>query len=156
MILRGGTVGPMLAVCLLAVGCKAKELGAHVSPTQATQVDPTWITATRNCWPDLSKAHKDKFIANSLADPIAFRGAFAGFASYSDAQVESIAAHNVGDSPDPDTSSLRNANAPLLTRTQALAPPATRTANAPDTHDAAQIPPDTLCAIHPGTPVGFR
>ena len=137
-------------------GCKAKELGAHVSDTRATKVDPTWVTAVRNCWPDVAQSHKDRYISSALTDPIGFRGAFAAFAGYSDAQVESIAAHNVGDSPDPDTSSFRNANAPLLTRAQAVMNHPDRTANAPDMHDAAQISPDTLCAVHPGTPVGFR
>lgn len=143
-------------LCCLA-GCKAKELGAHVSDTQATVVDPTWIAAVRNCWPDVAQSHKDKYIRNSLVDPIGFRGAFAAFAGYSDAQVESIAAHAVSEAPDADTSSFRTANAPLLTRTQAVsAQRPDSTSNAPTMHDAAQIAPDTLCAIHPGTPVGFR
>ena len=132
-----------------------------MSNTQATRVDHTWVLAVRNCWPDVAHSHQDKYISDTLTDPIGFRGASIRRLRQllRRRQIESIAFHNVGDSPDPDTSSFRNANAPLLTRAEAdgPAPPRPHRQRPRHMHDATQIPPsDTLCAIHPGTPVGFR
>jgi hypothetical protein len=139
----------VLATSLLisCVGCHARQLGSTVSPTRATRVDHSWVIAARSCWPALN-SESEGIIAASLLDPIGFRGAFAGFAGYSDSEVEQMVAAPLLDAPPSDTSFLRNAASAPLTREQAIASQApTRT---------AEVTPDSLCIVRSGTPVGFR
>jgi len=134
---------------LTPLGCKARELGANYSETQSATVDNTWVTAVESCWPAV--AHQDysvEAVKHYLADPLHFRAAFAVYAGLSDSMLRSIVAAPVSNAPAADTSVLKHAETPVLTRVQAI------TGN---TNSASHEPgPDSFCSIQPGLPVGFR
>jgi len=139
------------ALALALTGCEARELGAHISPTQAAHVDSTWVKAAKVCWPMLAQ-QTNSYVSANLGDPIGFRGTFPAYAALTDGQLETIVSSSVTDAPPADISLFSAATSPLLTRQQAIA----ETSATTDTRDARSPSPDTLCAVHAGTPAGYR
>jgi len=140
------------AVTMLS-GCKAREMGVVFSPTQARHVDDSWLTAAKACWPELSHSGlSNEAIRKNLADPLHFRSAFSVYASMSDAQILQMVSTSINTAPEADASVLRGAATPYLTRLQAAAGAAVD----PQASSNGEPPVDTLCAVHPGTPIGFK
>jgi hypothetical protein len=147
-------VAGSVLVCLSAglCGCQARQLGSLVSPTKADSIDVSWVIAAKNCWPALRDS-SDKYVGGALLDPIGFRGAFPAYASLPDSAIESIATEPVSKAPGTDQSVLRNQAEPVLTRSQATTPQFMADQNNPALRTVTN---DTLCVVHPGSPVGFK
>ena len=141
-----------VCACLFFFGCRAQQLGQIVSPTLADSVHADWITAARNCWPSL-RGSGTPYLAHSLSDPREFRAAFPAYTSLNDKAVEAIAEKPVAAAPKLDRTHLRHAGEPLLTRTEAADPDLVPDPNAPRRQS---VTAETLCAVHTGSPVGFK
>jgi hypothetical protein len=147
----------MLVAMLLPIGltgCAPRQLGKTFANKQATTVDTTWVTASKACWPALQHDYTTEALKQFLADPLHFRAAFSTYSALDDNALRAIVAKPVSDAPTPDTSVLNDSQTPVLTRYQAVTGVNPETITATNTTGAA--PPDALCAVHPGTPVGFR
>jgi hypothetical protein len=130
-------------------------MGTQFSGRQAASVDSSWLIAAGSCWPDLGhQGYTVADIKRYLADPLHFRATFATYASLSDAQLLQIIPKPVDQAPAPDPSVLNQTTSPILTRTDAVSRKNLRGTLASDNNGVA--PPDALCAIQPGIPVGFR
>jgi hypothetical protein len=159
MARRSTGTKPAWAILLIAAailtGCRANEMGVKFSDREALSVDPSWLAAAKSCWPDLAhNGDTSADINRYLADPLHFRATFGGYAALSDRTLRAIVSKPAAEAPAPDSSVLTGANTPVLTRGQAVAGASTQqaVASAPD----GIAPPDALCAIHSGTPVGFK
>ena len=134
-------------------GCKAREMGVAFSSTQSKHVDDSWLVAVKACWPMLSHSGlSDEAIKGNLADPLHFRNAFGVYASLTDAQILQVVSQSIHTAPEPDSSVLRGAATPYLSRSQAAAGASLD----PQASSNGEPPADTLCAVHPGTPIGFK
>lgn len=137
------------------VGCKAREMGVQFSGKQAVSVNNTWIIAASSCWPDLThQGYTLAGIKHYLGDPLHFRATFGVYAGLSDAQLLQIIPQPVSAAPPPDTSVLNQTLNPILTRTDAVTRKNLKGVLAADNNGIA--PPDALCAVQHGLPVGFR
>jgi len=142
----------LLAATALCV-CEAREMGTTFADKQANAVDNTWVAAVKTCWPDV--AHQGYSLAGMkryLADPLHFRAAFSTYSALTDAQLLIIVTKPIQDAPPPDTSVLAQAHTPVFTRDQAIAGTSPQAAS----NSNGATPPDALCALQTGTPVGFR
>jgi hypothetical protein len=151
---RTAAIAALLAVTGLC-GCEAREMGTNFADKQANAVDNTWVSAVKTCWPDV--AHQGYSLAGMkryLADPLHFRAAFSTYSALTDAQLLIIVTKPIQDAPPPDTSVLDHARTPVFTRDQAIAGTSPQAAATPNSNSA--VPPDALCALQTGTPVGFR
>lgn len=143
------------ATAMVISGCKAREMGVNFADKQASSVDEGWLTAANSCWPDLAHAgYSTADIKRYLEDPLHFRATFTAYSPLSDATLIKIVTQPVMDAPQPDTSVLDHSPNPVITRSQALAGGNARGSLTSDNSGLA--PADTLCAIQPGTPVGFK
>ena len=135
-------------------GCSSKHTGVGAVGTDGKNVDPSWITATESCWPDLAKQgyHRDD-TARALATAIHFRNAFPVYAAQNDSAIDLLLAKPVQTAPPPDVSKLTHSQTPVLSRGQAANGTGPQGAGVQSTNGIA--PPDALCAIQPGTPSGF-
>ena len=142
----------LLAAAALS-GCKARQLGVAFDDNQAKSVDKSWIAAARACWPNMNDDTFDNAqMQRFLADPGHVRAAFSTFSYLSDSDLRVFVTKPIQQAPAPDSSMLSHASTPVLTRAQAVA--GVNAQNASTTDGAA--PPDALCSIHNGNPVGFR
>ncbi|MEO6922373.1 MAG: hypothetical protein ABI142_00980 [Bryocella sp.] len=152
------TIRTLLALAAVSVmscvGCEAKQIGVAFSDKQAEKVDNTWVTAARSCWPALAHGYDSASLKRYIADPMHFRAAFGTYSTLSDEQLRGIVLRPVTVAPTPDASILTSSQTPVMTRYQAVSGFDSANATANTTDSAA--PPDALCAIHPGVPVGFR
>jgi hypothetical protein len=145
----------LAAVSIVACsGCEARQLGVAFSDKQAENVDITWVEAAKACWPALTHSYDVLSMRRYLADPMHFRATFGTYSSLSDSDLRSIVLRPVTAAPAPDSSMLSHSQTAVITRYQAISGFDSSTATANTTDSAA--PPDALCAVHPGTPVGFR
>ena len=143
-----------LATTLLC-GCKAREMGVNFSDQQSTTVDDSWLTAVKTCWPDVGhQGYSVPGLKRYLADPLHIRAAFGSYASLTDSQLRAMIARPVNEAPAPDTVALAHSNTPVFTRDQAVAGTDPKNAAADQTDGSA--PPDALCAVQSGTPIGFK
>ncbi len=146
--------GLLLVACAALSGCEPREMGIGYASTRASKVDPSWAVAAQSCWPALiHSVYSISHLQTILADPLHFRAAFGVYGPFTDAEVESIAAHPVSSAPFPDHEMLLRATTPVLTLSQAESP------GSPSPSQSAQnvaLPQDALCAVQPGTPVGFK
>jgi hypothetical protein len=142
------------AALLLCSGCEARQLGVAFSDKQAQNVDVTWVSAVKTCWPALEHGYDMESLKRYLADPMHFRAAFGTYSSLSDSDIRSVVLRPVTAAPAPDSSMLDRSQTAVITRYQAISGFDSSTATANTTDGAA--PPDALCAVHPGTPIGFR
>jgi hypothetical protein len=127
-------------------GCQARQLGINYADKQAASVDSSWVAAVKSCWPDLGHGYSNETLKQYLA--------FTSYSSMSDQDLRSIVSKPVTSAPPPDASLLGNSQTAVITRYQAIYATNTSLASANNTDSAA--PPDALCAVHPGTPVGFK
>jgi hypothetical protein len=139
---------------LVLTGCEARQLGVSYADKQAASVDTSWVTAAKACWPDLSHGYNNATMKQYLADPLHFRAAFTAYSAMSDAELRAVASKPLMSAPAPDASLLANSQTAVITRYEALSATSNSLASANNTDSAA--PPDALCAIHPGQPVGFK
>ena len=135
-------------------GCEARQLGVNFADKQAGSVDKTWVAAVKTCWPVLSHGYSTEMLKQYLADPLHFRAAFSTYSALSDSELRSIVIKPVLSAPEPDSSILTHSQTAIFTRHQAIAGVDQETVTASNTDAAA--PADALCAVHPGTPVGFK
>ena len=136
-------------------GCEARQMGVNFADQQAKSVDNTWVTAVKTCWPDVDhQGYSLEGLKRYLADPLHFRAAFSTYAALNDAELRTLVTRPVMAAPPPDSSLLSHSQTAVFTRSQAISGVDQQNASATDNTTAA--PPDALCAIHPGTPVGFR
>ena len=152
---RPGALRLMALGVLLLSGCKAREMGIQFADKQAANVDNSWLIAANSCWPDLTHSGYSLLdVKRYLADPLHFRATFAAYSSLPNEQLVRIVTQPVISAPAPDTSVLDHSQNPVLTRAQAV--------SRSDLHGTLPsgnngvAPADALCAITPGTPVGFR
>jgi len=139
---------------LTCSGCEARQLGVAFSDKQAANVDNTWVDAAKACWPALQHGYDVESMKRYLADPMHFRAAFSTYSSLSDSDLRAIVLKPVTTAPAPDSSMLSRSQTAVITRYQAISGFDSSTATANTTDSSA--PPDALCAVHPGTPVGFK
>ena len=145
----------LLAGAAVLAGCKARELGTQFSDERAASVDNSWLIAANSCWPDLTHSGYSLLdVKRYLADPLHFRATFGTYASLTDKQLMQIVTRPVTAAPAPDTSSLDHGSQPVLTRTEAVTRSHLQGTLVQDNNGFA--PADSLCAIQPGVPVGFR
>jgi hypothetical protein len=135
-------------------GCEARQLGVNFADKQAVSVDKTWVSAVKTCWPVLSHGYSTEMLKQYLADPLHLRAAFSTYSALSDSELRSIVTKPVLSAPEPDAGILSHSQTAVFTRYEAVAGVDQETVTAANTDDAA--PPDALCAVHPGTPVGFK
>jgi len=135
-------------------GCEARQLGVNFADKQALSVDDTWVAAVKTCWPDLNHGYSIAQLKQYLADPLHFRAAFSTYSTRTDSDLRSIVIHSVTAAPEPETSILAHSQTAIYTRYQAVRGVDQESATASNTDSAA--PPDALCAVHPGTPIGFK
>jgi len=151
--LRPAAISATLLMTSLT-GCKARQLAVAFSDNGAKSVDSTWITAARTCWPDMNDdMFSDSDMKRYLTDPTHFRAAFSSYSELTDAQLIAIIPNPIQQAPQPDATVLSNASHPVLSRAQAVAGISAQQAINANT---GQLPPDALCSIHPGTPIGFK
>ncbi len=149
-LLRLTATAALLAATGLC-GCEAREMGTTFADKQANAVDNTWVAAVKTCWPDVAhQGYSLPGMKRYLADPLHFRAAFSTYSALTDAQLLIIVTKPIQDAPPPDTSVLDHAQTPILTRDQAIS------GARPTSNSNGATPPDALCAIQTGTPVGFR
>ena len=68
---RTNSVFSLLLLSALISGCKAREMGIGFSSTHAKQVDPSWVTAAKSCWPALAHpGYDNEALEANLADPL--------------------------------------------------------------------------------------
>jgi len=140
---------------VLLSGCEAREMGVNFADQQAKSVDTTWVTAIKTCWPDVGhQGYSLEGMKRYLADPLHFRAAFSTYAALNDAELRTVVTKPVMSAPPPDSSLLSHSQTAVFTRSQAISGVDQQNASATDNTTAA--PTDALCAIHSGTPVGFR
>ena len=146
---------PVFAAALLLTGCKAHDLGVPTSKDTADFVDQSWVIATKSCWPELEHdGYSLAGIKHNLADPLRFRSTFPSYAAQNDDSLRSLVTKPLMVAPAPDVTVLLNARTPVLTRGQAASGAG---APIPQSQPASAVaPPDALCAVHAGTPVGFK
>ena len=147
--------GLLLVAASVLTGCKAHDMGVPTSKNTADFVDASWVTATQSCWPELQHdGYSLAGIKHNLADPLRFRSTFPSYAAQDEKNLRALVTKPLLDAPSPDGTVLLNARTPVLTRGQAAA------GQHPDpalvTSPNGTAPPDALCAVHAGTPVGFR
>lgn len=148
------TTAVVAALCILA-GCKARDMGVPTADHTADFVDQSWVAATKSCWPDLEHGgYTLAGIKHNLADPLRFRSTFPSYAAQSEASIRGLVTKPLMTAPPPDGSVLNNSRTPVLTRGQAAAGASAQQGLAPGGNGFA--PPDALCALHSGTPVGFK
>jgi hypothetical protein len=142
------------AMCSLG-GCKAREMAVDFADKQAASVDNSWLIAANHCWPDLKhQGFNIDDVKHYLVDPLHFRATFAGYSPLSDSELRAIVTKPVNAAPAPDTSVFDHSTKAVLTRNDALSgmnPQGTLVSQG-----NGLAPADTLCAIQPGVPVGFR
>ena len=130
-------------------------MGVNFADQQAKSVDNSWVTAVNTCWPDVAhQGYSLEGMKRYLADPLHFRAAFSTYAALDDAALRGLVTKPVMSAPAPDSSLLSHSQTAVFTRSQAISGVNQQNAAATDTNTAA--PPNALCAIHSGTPVGFR
>ena len=136
-------------------GCEAREMGVNFADQQAKSVDNSWVTAINTCWPDVAhQGYSLEGMKRYLADPLHFRAAFSTYAALNDSELRTVVTRPVMAAPPPDSSLLSHSQTAVFTRSQAISGVNQQNASATDNTTAA--PTDALCAIHSGTPVGFR
>ena len=153
--------GLLVAAALLLAGsgvlsgCKAREMGIQFADKQARNVDNSWLIAANSCWPELTHSGYSLLdVKRYLADPLHFRATFAAYASLDNQQLIRVVTQPVKDAPAPDTSVLDHSQSPVLTRQQAVS--RSNLQGTLPANNNGVAPADALCAIQPGTPVGFR
>ena len=146
----------LLGLALLGLmGCKAHDMGVPTAKDTAEFVDASWVTATRSCWPELEHdGYTVAGIKHNLADPLRFRSTFPSYAAQDEQSLRSLVTKPLMTAPAPDASVLMNSRTPVLTRGQAAAGTGPHGAIVQSTNGVT--PPDGLCSIHAGTPVGFK
>ena len=145
----------LLAGCGALAGCKAREMGIQFADKQAAKVDNSWLIAANSCWPDLTHSGYSLLdVKRYLADPLHFRATFATYGSLDNKQLIDVVTGPVTAAPAPDTSVLDHSQSPVLTRQQAVSRKDLNGTLPANNNGVA--PADALCAIQPGTPVGFR
>jgi hypothetical protein len=143
------------SVLFSATGCKPHDMGVPTAEKTAEFVDPSWVQATRSCWPELEhNGFSLEGIKHNLADPLRFRSTFPAYAAQSETSIRALVTKPLTAAPPPDTTVLQNARTPVLTRGQAANGTGPKAAIVQSTNGTA--PPDALCSIHAGTPVGFK
>ena len=153
--LRTAAIAATLLAATALCGCEAREMGTTFADKQANAVDNTWVAAVKTCWPDVAhQGYSLPGMKRYLADPLHFRAAFSTYSGLTDAQLLIIVTKPIQDAPPPDTSVLDHAQTPIFTRDQAIAGTSPHGLATPNSNGAA--PPDALCALQTGTPVGFR
>ncbi len=135
-------------------GCKPRDMGVPTAEKAAESVDSSWVTATRSCWPELEHGFTLVSIQHNLADPLRFRSTFPVYAAQNEGSLRALVSKPLMSAPPPDITVLQNSRTPVLTRGQAAAGASPRAAIVQSTNGIA--PPDALCAVHAGTPVGFK
>ncbi len=144
-----------LGCLLLPAACSSKHTGAGTVTRSGRLVDPSWVTATQACWPDLTKnGYTADDLKRNLADSGSFHNAFPVYTAQSRADIDALLAKPLGIAPGPDISKLTHAQTPVLTRGQAALGTGPQAAVVQSTNGIA--PPDALCSIQPGVPQGFR
>lgn len=144
-----------IAALVLALGCKARDMGVPTADKSAEFVDSSWVQATRSCWPELEhNGFSATGLKHNLADPLRFRSAFPSYAARDENGIRALVAKPLMSASAPDATILQNSRTPVLTRAQAVAGNGPKAAIVPGSSGAA--PPDALCAIHAGIPVGFK
>lgn len=144
-----------VAVTWTCVGCKPRDMGVPAADQTAESVDNSWVTATRSCWPELEhNGFSLPSIKHNLADPLRFRSTFPAYAAQNEASLRTLVTKPLMTAPPPDITVLQNSRTPVLTRGQAAQGTDPHVAVVQSTSGIA--PPDALCAIHAGTPVGFK
>ena len=142
-------------LCAAILGCKARDMGVPTADHTADFVDASWVTATKSCWPELEHdGYSTAGIKHNLADPLRFRSTFPSYAAQNEQSLRALVTKPLMVAPSPDGSVLLNSRTPVLTRGQAMAGTSPHNALVQSTQSVA--PPDALCAIHAGTPVGFK
>ena len=138
----------------ILVGCSSKHTGAGTLDTQGRNVDPSWVTAAQTCWPDLSRqGYSVDAIKRDLADAASFRNAFPVYTAQPEANIRALLEKPLQTAPPPDVSKLTHSQTPVITRGQAGAGTGLGDAAVASTNGIA--PPDGLCSLQPGAPVGF-
>lgn len=130
-------------------------MGVTFSNKQAANVDNSWLIAADRCWPDLG--HQGLSVAGIkeyLGDPLHFRATFVGYSAQDNASLRQIVGVPVMSAPAPDSGTLNNAPNPVLTRSEAMSGSNPQGTLVSQNNGIA--PNDALCAMQPGTPVGFR
>jgi len=139
---------------LTFTGCSRKHPGAPVVTSSGRLIDPSWITATEACYPDLTKqGYTAEDIRRNLANLDDFHHAFPVYAAQNHKDLDDILGKPLQTGPDPDITQLAHSPYPVLTRGQAAAGTTPQMAVVQSTNGIA--PPDAFCAIQPGTPQGF-
>lgn len=152
---RSASLAALVAGGMLLSGCKAHEMGVNFAKTQAMHVDNSWLIAANSCWPELSHSgYSLGDIKRYLADPLHFRASFATYATLDNNALAQVVGKPVQDAPAPDASVLNNSPNPVLTRSEAVN--RTNLQGTLVANNNGIAPADALCAIQPGTPVGFR
>ncbi len=142
-----------LSLCASS-GCSHKHTGAPVVSSNGRLVDPSWITATQSCYPDLAKqGYTADDIRRNLANLDDFHHAFPVYAAQNHKDLDDLLGKPLQTGPDPDVSQLAHSQYPVLTRGQAAAGTVPQMAVVQSTNGIA--PPDAFCAIQPGIPQGF-
>ena len=145
----------LLLLAATLFGCKAREMGVPTADHTAEFVDGSWLTATKNCWPELEHdGFTDAGMRHNLADPLRFRSTFPSYAAQSEPSLRSLVTKPLMAAPAPDGTVLMNSRTPVLTRSQAAAGSDSHKAAVQGTNGPA--PPDALCSVHAGTPVGWK
>ena len=130
-------------------------MGVPTAKSTAEFVDQSWVAATRSCWPELEHSGFSlDGIKHNLGDPLRFRSTFPSYAAQDEQSLRALVTKPLMAAPPPDSSVLLNSRTPVLTRAQAVAGTGPRAAIVQSTGGVA--PPDGLCSIHAGTPVGFK
>lgn len=143
----------LLGLAITLTGC-TKHPGAPTITSSGRFIDPSWLTATQSCYPDLTKnGYTPADIQRNLANTTDLHNAFPVYAAQPHAALDDILAKPLTTGPDPDTTQLAHSKYPILTRGQAAAGTATAMAVVQNTNGSA--PPDAFCAIQPGIPQGF-
>ncbi len=140
---------------LSLAGCKARDMGVPTADNTAESVDASWVTATKSCWPELEHdGYSVAGIKHNLADPLRFRSTFPSYAAQEESSLRALVTKPLMEAPAPDATVLLNSRTPVLTRAQAMAGASPHQATVQSTQTLA--PPDALCAVHAGPPVGFK
>lgn len=143
-----------LSLCCIVAGCSHKHTGGPVVTSSGQFLDPSWLTATQSCWPDLARqGYGADDVRHNLANLDHFRSAFPVYAALSRADLDDILGKPLQTGPDPDITRLAHSPYPVLTRGQAAAGTSPQMAVVQSTN--GQAPPDAFCSIQPGIPQGF-
>lgn len=135
-------------------GCSSKHIGAPVVSSSGRLIDPSWITATNACWPDLAKqGYTAEDIRRNLANTTDLHNAFPVYAAQTHSDLDNILGKPLQAGPDPDITRLAHSPTPVLTRGQAANGTGPQMAVVQHTNGSA--PPDSFCSIQSGIPQGF-